>query len=159
MRATMVKVHVWLRSRSNMSFLANARSDPPACLRCSSHENFCAASTTENSERVFMSSAREPLIKNLLRFRCLWFVSRGSLAPRVYIWSLPLVFVLRPCVRTLYLTSHLQNETIWDMNIWNTCEGFTLAFFSRKASSWPGVRIGYEKNLTSCRSVGKSTPI
>lgn len=45
---------------------------------------------------------------------------------------------------------HMRHEHMKHM--W----GFHFALFSRKASSWPGLHIGYEKNLTSRGSARKS---
>lgn len=158
MRIIMVKVHVLLRSRSTMSFLANIQWPSSLFETLEPWEFLCSINNSE--QRVFMSNTREPLIKYLLRLRCLWFVSSGRLALRVYIWPLPLVFVLRPCVRAPYLTSHLQNETMWDIWTYETHVRASLCPFLKKSKfmTWSPYWV-WEKNLTSSRSVGKSSPI
>lgn len=155
----MVQVHIWIRSR--YVWILGKYSEWPCLLfeMFEPWEYLCSVNNIEQREslhELHVLNFDLNMIEYLLHFRCLQFICDGSSVICVYIRSLPLVFVSRPCVHALYLTSHLQNETIWDMNIWNTCEGFTLPFSQGKQVHDLDSILGMRKNLTSRGSARKS---
>lgn len=145
----------------HLGFLANAASDPSSCMEpWEFHCNGPKKRSWLDWNESALGAESHVLNFDLTRLNgcyisnaCNLFPS-GSAALRVYMWSPP-VFVFGPCVRAPYLTSHLRNEAIWDGNLWNTYEDFTLPFSQVERVHDPDSHSGSEKSLTSPGSARK----
>lgn len=86
------------------------------------------------------------MIKYLLDCRCLQFISKESLVMCLHLVTSFGVCVLPMCPCTVHHTFKMRPYETWT---YETHMRVSLRPFSSRASSRPGLHIGYEKNLTS----------